>query len=296
MPRQAIGIVTVLAVLAGSWLAQARHERAEVVTAGPPQRIVSMAPSVTQVLFELGLGDRVVGVTRFCVDPPEAKHKPQVGGLLDPNVEAIVGLRPDLVVLLDDGSDELRSLTKLGLPQLSVCHRSIPGILQSIRTIGDRCGVADRARQLCEDVERRLESIHRRTDGLPRPRVLMVVDRPRGCGSLQDVYIAGADGHLDKLVELAGGTNAYSGAVRYPVVSAEGILRMNPQVIVELAPDLAVARRKEAQADWQMLKQVDAVANGRIAFLSQPYASLPGPKFILVVESLAEMLHPQDKK
>jgi iron complex transport system substrate-binding protein len=258
------------------------------------RRIISMAPSVTETLFALGLGDRVVGVSRFCNYPPEAAQKPRIGGLFDPNFEAIVALHPDLIVLLDGSAENRPAFGKLRLPTLVVGHKSVDGILASITTIGQACGVQPRAEALAADLHARIRRVQAKVAGLPQPRVMFAVERTLGTGKVQDVYVAGADGHLDRIIALAGGQNAYQGTVRFPVVSSEGILKMNPEVIVDMVPRLIPgADRTTLADDWQQLAQVDAVKHNRVFVLDDDYVSVPGPRFILFVEKLARLVHPE---
>jgi len=296
--RLVLAAVIVL-VFAGSYVARAflaESTRREVATTADPRGIVSLAPSITETLFALGVGDRVVGVTRYCDYPPAATQKPQVGGYHNPNYEAVVALDPDLVVILAPGERQSSAFRTLGLPTLVVNHKSIAGILRSIAALGTACGAEDEAARIVADIEARLERVRQKTAGLARPRVLFAVDRTGGTGHIQDLYIAGRDRHLDKSITLAGGQNAYQqGTVHYPVISTEGLLKMNPEVIIDMTPDLVGedVARQELLADWNELAQVDAVRRGRVYLLEDEFASVPGPRFILLVEKLASMIHPQ---
>ena len=170
----------VVAVFAASFLARAKlgpPPAAPPAPDGPPRRIVSMAPSITETLFALGLGDRVVGTTSYCNHPPEAREKPRIGGFHDPNFEAVVALRPDLVVTLVEQQSARDALAILGIPVATVSHQTIDGILESIPALGDACGVQPRAEALAGELRARLARIARRTAGLRRPRVLIVVGR-----------------------------------------------------------------------------------------------------------------------
>jgi iron complex transport system substrate-binding protein len=255
-----------------------------------------MAPSITETLYALGLGDRVVGVTRDCHFPPEVNDKVRVGGYYDPNLEAIVSLKPDLVVLLEEEAQSLPGLAKLNVETLAVCHKTIEGIIESFRTIGRVCGKGAEGRRMECEFRERMDRIRARTRGLPRPRVLFVLDRTHGCGHLADLYVAADDDYLDTIVQWAGGQNAYrQRGVRYPVVSTEGILRLNPQVIVDLTPAEMVRQfgRQAILDDWKELATVNAVKNNRILIFDQDYAYVPGPRFLKLVEDLASAIHPE---
>jgi iron complex transport system substrate-binding protein len=297
--RTVVGLAIALVFVACHWararLAASSPPVAVGQTLGPPQRIIGLAPSVTEVLFALGLGDRVAGVTRFCDYPPEARRRPQVGGFLDPSLEAIVALRPDLLVLLSGAEQNLADFARLGLPTLAVRHSDVDGVLESITTIGRVCGVPQRAEELVGRLQARLQRVRLKTAGRTRPRVLVSVDRTLGGGSVQDVYIAGCDGHIDRLIALAGGQNAYRGPARFPIVSAEGILHLNPDTIIDLVPDrpYRALDRQAIRREWQALPRVAAVAAGRVYVLDEPYLTIPGPRFVQAVEELARLIHPE---
>ena len=240
----------------------------------------------------------MVGVTRYCEYPPEVKDKPRIGGYYDPNFEAILALKPDLVVMLEEHEQSLPGFEKLKLETLVVSHKTIEGIIESFRTIGRVCGKGPEGRRMAYEYENRLRRIHEKTRLLPRPRVLLALDRTFGRGHLADVYIVGADDYFDRIIELAGGQNAYQQrGVRYPVVSPEGILWLNPDVIVDLVPKSVLEQtdRKTIVADWNELAGVEAVKNQRVLVFDQDYDFVPGPRFIRLVEDLARVLHPEVK-
>lgn len=292
-------IAAILLAFSASILAHRRLDdpmRPEIMPLWQCRRIVSMAPSITETLYALGLGDRVVGVTRYCEYPPEVKDKPRVGGYYDPNFEAIVALQPDLVVMLEKHEQSLPGLEKLKLETLVVSHKTIEGIIESFRTIGRVCGKGVEGRRMAYDYQNRLRRIRDKTEHLPRPRVLFALDRTMGRGHLADVYVVGADDYFDRIIELAGGENVYRGqGVRYPVVSSEGILWLNPDVIVDLAPKQVLEQtdRQTLVSDWDELGQVEAVKKHRVLVFDQDYASIPGPRFLRLVEDLARVLHPE---
>ncbi|NQT40991.1 MAG: ABC transporter substrate-binding protein, partial [Planctomycetes bacterium] len=167
MKTKATLVAIVVLVFVGSHLAKESLDGSTGPVAPPApedcRRIVSMAPSVTETLFALGLGDRVVGVTRYCKYPPEADEKDEVGGHFDPNFEAIVALRPDLVILLVEQEESRQALNSLGIATLVVRHKDIEGVLESISTIGRVCGAEETAGQLLADIAGRMEKIRRRS-------------------------------------------------------------------------------------------------------------------------------------
>jgi iron complex transport system substrate-binding protein len=268
----------------------------EPAASATPQRIVSLAPSVTEVLFALGLGDRVVGVTSFCRYPAEAARLPQVGGYLDLNLEAIVGLDPDLVVLIQAHNAARARLEALGLPTLQVDQSDLGGILRSIEEIAERCGASERGGALVAEIRGRLDAVEQRVAGLPRPRTLAVVGREAGSGALATVWVAGTETFYDDVIRLAGGANAAAPSpVAYPEVSREGLLHIDPDVIVDLLADLderGVAA-EAAAADWQAFSTLRAVRSGRVHALEHELTVVPGPRVAELVEQVAQVLHPE---
>jgi iron complex transport system substrate-binding protein len=271
-------------------------------TQGQCRRIVAMAPSITETFYALGLGGRLVGVTRDCKYPPEVeeiKKRGDVGSYYDINFEAIVALRPDRVVMLKEQSNWLPAFEKLGLQTLVVSHQTTDGIIESFGTIGTACGKGPEGRQMQRDFRHRVARIRAETAGLPRPRVLFVLDRSYGRGHLADLYVAADDDYIDTIIQWAGGQNAYRlRGVRYPVVSVEGILWLNPDVIVDMVPPdtLRQLGRQAILDDWNQLKGVKAVKDQRVLIPERDYAYVPGPRFLELVEYLAGEIHPEGRE
>ena len=259
-------------------------------------RIISLAPSITETLFALGAGDRVVGVTRYCDHPPAARALPKVGGYYDPNYEAILSLRPDLVIRLPEHAAAARYLSRLDVEVLEVEHRTVEGVLSSIQTVARRLGVEGRGRILEQQIRGELERIAARVAGRLRPRVMISIGRTYGTGTIREVYIAGRDDYYERLVELAGGRLAFeSEGARFPKISVEGLLRIDPEVVIEIAPDLARkgTTREQILAEWRTLTELRAAREGRIHVLSGDHTSIPGPRLPLVLLDLARVLHPE---
>ncbi len=262
--------------------------------AGPYHRIISLAPSITEVLFALGLGDRVVGVTRFCRYPPEAAKITKVGGYFDPNYEEIVSLKPDLVVVTKEHTTAKKYLHSLRIGLLEVDQNTIDGIVHSILTIGNSCGRGPAARKLVDSLSARIDRIRSKTRDCLRPRILVSVGR--SMDSFDDIYIAGKNTFYDEMIGIAGGVNAYTDkTVPFPLIWLEGLYRLNPQIIIDLIPDLAAKEpdRKKIMAAWDRAATLDAVRNKRVYLLDQDYTVIPGPRFILTLERMARVIHPE---
>ena len=275
-----------------------------------PARIVSLAPSITEVLFKLGLGDRVVGVTRYCDYPPEAALKPVVGGYFDVNYEMLLSLEPDLIILVEEHQDALVRLEELGISTLAVGHSRVAGILESITTIAERSGVAEKGKELRFTLEHRIGKVQqmvltgsmtpRYSDTpIPRypdhapPRVLVAVGRLMDKGSGGEIFISGRDGYYDDLITLAGGVNVYrEDTLKFPAISDEGLIRLDPDVILEMVPDLAGEGDRESLMNmWRAKPGVRAVREGRMYILGEDYVVVPGPRFVDLLEDMAEIIN-----
>ena len=290
------GLAILGAILPAVGCSRAGPEGVAAPSSGPPQRIVSLSPSITETLFALGLGDRVIGVTRHCRYPREAQDRTVVGGHFDMNFEAIVALEPDLAILRGENQQAAAFLEEQGVSVLAVDHRSVEGVLDSIGAIGRRGGAEAKAEQMIAEIRAEMDQVAQKTAGLTRPRVLVVAQRTLGSGRVEDVYIAGSDSFFDRLIALAGGENACpKGRPGFPVVSAEGILSMNPQVIVDLiAKERQAGLSKETMLrDWRQLDEVEAVRTGRVYLVDDDYVFIPGPRLGLSVRKLARLVHPE---
>jgi iron complex transport system substrate-binding protein len=250
-----------------------------------PRRIVSLAPSVTEVLFEAGLGPHVVGVTTHCRFPREVLSLPKVGAYLTPSYEALLALTPDLVITLPEQSDLEPRLEALRMPMLRVDHRSLDGIIRSIEQIGRRCGAASSATRAADALRRTLDEASRLTSP-PRPRTLICFGRAE---DFRRLYAAAPGTVHHDLIERAGGANVLtSAAVAYPTLSAEGIMRLDPDVIIEFSSRIGNAA--SLRRDWQRLNSIKAVQRGRVHVFTGEFLSVPGPRFVRLVTELARAI------
>lgn len=253
-----------------------------------PQRIVSLAPNLTEILFALGLDERVAGVTIFCDWPPAAAGKPRVGGFINPSLEAIVSLRPDLVLATADGnreSDVLR-LEGLGLAVYVTDSRSLAQVKESILAVGRLTGRESQALRLADSMERRRKAVRAAVATAPPRSVFVALDtRP--------LVTAGRGTFVDQLIEEAGGRNVVESAgVKYPVYSLEALAASDPEVIV-----VATGRAEQgSDAPWEQsdaLRALRARRSGQIHRIDDSAFFRPGPRIIDTLERLASLLHPE---
>jgi len=257
-----------------------------------PRRVVSLVPSATEVLFAIGAGPRVVAVGSFDHVPPEAERLPRVGALVDPDVERILSLRPDLVVAYASQTDLREQLGRAGIPVYAYRHGSLADVLAGMRDLGARLGLGARAEAAASAIERDLNAVRAAVTGLPRPRTLLVIGRePR---SLRAITVSGGVGFLHDLLELAGGQNVFGDVKRESATAAtETILARHPDVIVELHYDERASKNDEdlERAAWNALPGVPAVRNGRVHLLFGGAFVVPGPRIALTAQAFARLLH-----
>jgi iron complex transport system substrate-binding protein len=263
------------------------------LSAQQPRRIVSLVPALTEMLFAIGAGPQVVAVSSYDEDPPEVKTLPRVGALLDPDVERILSLTPDLVVIYGSQDDLQSQLQRAHVPFFSYRHGGLAGVTATIRALGARAGHAVEAEALATRIERRLAQVQARTADRRRPRTLLVFGRERG--ALRNIYASGGRGFLHDMLETAGGTNVFADVDRESVqATTELILARAPEVILEVrSADIVTAREADAEArSWAPLASVPAVRDGRVIVLTGRGLTVPGPRVADQVERMAQALHP----
>jgi iron complex transport system substrate-binding protein len=239
-----------------------------------PQRIVALAPNITETLFALGLGDRVVGVGAFSTWPPEAAKKPRLGGLFDANLERIVSLKPDLAVLLPSQKELADKLRPLGVDSIIIPNETLAEVERSFTLIAQRCGVPEAGERLASEWRAGLA---------PKPlpnKLKVLVSAGRAEGRLADLLVAGPDTFYQELLDRLGVVNVFADApVRYPKVSLEEVVARAPDVILELryenvTPDVA----RQLVTDWDQLGNVPAVLKKRVHVLAGDHTVIPGPR------------------
>ena len=269
---------------------------AVLYAAAPPQRIVSTAPSITELLYALGLGDSVVGVTRFCRYPPEAQSKPKIGDYTSPNLEAIAALKPDLVIVQTNPVHLTDRLHALRLHVLEVDQEDIAAIYKSIHEVGAATGAEAAADRLARSIETNLAAIHDRVSSLPRVRMMFVIGRSPN--RLDGLVVAGRASYLNEVIEMAGGENVFHDAVApYPQVSLEEVIARNPDVIVDMGDmsdtvGVTDEHKRAVVALWSRIPSLVAVKQHRVFAVASDIFVVPGPRVIEAAKAFAEMLHP----
>jgi iron complex transport system substrate-binding protein len=259
----------------------------------PARRIVSLVPAVTEMLFAVGAGGQVAGVSSYDEYPPEVKRLPRVGALLDPDVEKTLALQPDLVVTYGSQTDIQAQLGRAGVTTFRYRHAGLAGIFLTLQELGAAVGRREQAAALVRQLRTELDTIRARTQGLPAPRTLLVFERDPT--SLAGIYVSGGRGFLHEMLTVAGGRNIFADVARESVQpSQETLIARAPEVILEIRatrPADAAVREAERLA-WNALGSVPAVRRGRIYFLTGDYLVVPGPRVAAATEAFARVLHP----
>lgn len=252
-----------------------------------PRRIISLAPSLTETLFEIGLGERVVGVTQYCDYPPEAQAKPKVG-YIHPNLEAIVALQPDLIVAPREllRVDILGKLEQLQIPIYVLDATTVASILAHIQTLGRLLGASAAADDVVRRMQRQIEEIKTRTAHLPRPRVLYVLNSA-------PLITVGPGSFIHEAIEMAGGSNIAARArVAYPRLSMEEVLSADPELI--LFPTGRAEGIAEGEEErWQRWTTLSAIKLKRLRRVPNDLLNRPGPRIVQGLEMLARAIHPE---
>jgi iron complex transport system substrate-binding protein len=256
-----------------------------------PARIISMAPSITEVIFALGLDDRVVGVSDFCDFPSEALEKSKVGGVVNPNMEAVVALNPDLVLALPNATHEnlFRSLQQLGIRVVTLPNDTLEDLFTTIRKIGEVTSNREAAQEMIEQLQSKFSEIRKKVSVQPRRKVMFIV-------GVEPLFVAGKGTFIDELIEIAGGTNiAGDSFSKYPQLGVEKVVSEGPEVILYTSLNFELTPEQEikAKALWKAHPSIPAVKNGRIHGLLADYVTLPGPRLVLGVQEMARAIHPE---
>jgi iron complex transport system substrate-binding protein len=260
-----------------------------------PARIVSTSPSITETLFALGLGDRVIGVSRFCRYPATVATLPKVGTFLKPDTEIIASLKPDLVLVHAGPNTAASQLQSLGIRTVTIDRGALPTVFTTIRQIGEAAGVGDRATRVNAELQAGLDRVKAAVAGRAPRKVLIIVGRRTG--TLTDLVAVGPGSYLSDLAAIAGGTNVLAdAAVAYPHISMETVIGLAPDVIIDVgemgeSPADADQRREATEALWQRQTLVKAVRDGGVHATIDDAFVVPGPRIVDVARVMALWFH-----
>lgn len=256
-----------------------------------PQRVISLAPSITETIFAIGAEDRLVGNTDWCNYPEAAQKITRIGGYMTLNAEQALAVRPDAVLLLAEHAHLRTKAEELGLPVVMLSNKTVADILDTVDKLGSLLDRKSEAGALRAKMEKQIAETRLRSKNAEKPRVLITVGRNMGSEELESVYCVGLPPFHNELIEIAGGQNACQLNQPYPHIGAEGLLAMNPDIIIDLLDSHASeADIHKAQQDWLKNKQIRAVQNGQIHVLAGDHTVVPGPRFTLLLEQFAKII------
>jgi iron complex transport system substrate-binding protein len=286
-PKRLIAVLAATAVLGAAPRATMQQRSAR------PARIISLVPALTEMLFAIGAGPQVVAVSSYDEFPPEVKSLPRVGALLDPDMERILALRPDLVLSYGSQTEVQSQLARVKIRVFSYRHAGLTGVFTTLTELGAAVGRTAESERLAREIRTGLDGIRERVRGRPRPRTLLVFERDPA--SLRGIYVSGGVGFLHEMLGIAGGVNVFADVARESVQpSIETILARAPEVILEVRATglLATADAAQAKRVWGTLASVPAVQSGRMAILTGEHLVVPGPRVVQGTEAFARALHP----
>ncbi|MEP7365702.1 MAG: helical backbone metal receptor [Acidobacteriota bacterium] len=264
------------------------------VAAPPAKRVVSTAPSFTETMYAIGAGDQVVAVSTYCHYPPAVEKLPRVGNYLQPNIEAIARLQPDLVLVHAEQPEALVKLARLKIPTLALRNTTLEETLVSAMQIGNAIGMPQAGAKLERDLRGKLAAIEKKYSGKPRTLLFVVGRTP---GRLDGMIAVGSGSYLNDLIRIAGGKNVlFDSKVAYPRISLESIIRLDPDVIVDMG-DMAETvgvteeHKRSVVKLWESQNAVRAAAERHVFAVAADIFVVPGPRVTQAAEAFATMMH-----
>jgi len=258
------------------------------------QRVISTSPAITEILFAIGAGDRVVGVTDYCNYPKNACLLPSIGGPLNPNTEKWIALKPDLIILQDDSVVLNKHAKVFKIPTLEVSVNNLENILRSIQVIADAMQTPKAGKQLVDKIKIQIDN-YRTSLGKTKPRQVLMLLSDTNDPS-RDLYAVGRNTFLNELLSIAGGENILPETMAtYPKISKEFIIAKSPEIIIEIGPTANLSNEGilSREKAWTIYPTIRAVKNDRLYFVGANYILIPGPRLVKILDILTRNIHPK---
>ena len=246
-----------------------------------PARIIALSPGLTETVCALGNADQIVGIPEYTRYPPAIAKRPVIGGFSQPNTEAIIALKPTLVFGIPSQADTLRTLERLGIQTQTQPDVTLVQIRTQMLAIGETLNRPAQAAEIVEQLDRAIAKIAE----LPAQKILISVSRTIHNQQISECYVAGRTTLFGEIIHRANSTNAYTGGAPYAKLGREALLRLNPQLIIELAPDASPEQQVAIEQAWKSL-----LPNVPVALLSQSFISIPGPRIDQTIDAFATAL------
>ncbi|MBU0966777.1 MAG: cobalamin-binding protein [Proteobacteria bacterium] len=253
----------------------------------PPQRIVSLMPSITEIVFELGAGSRIKGVTLYSNEPQAAAQLPKIGSYVHPDLEKIISLKPDLCLAVRDGNPKYIAdkITELGIPVYTIDPRNLAEIMESVMLLGKVLGTEKKARDIVGQIQTKINAASERVaHATDRPRVFFQIDA-------SPIISAGSNTFIDQLITQAGGINLAAGPTAYPRYSWEDVLLMQPEVVI-IASMAGGYSEEQLKAAWRRWPEVPAVRNNRLYVVNADLFDRPTARLADGLELLVNIFYP----
>jgi len=260
---------------------------------GLPRRIVSLSPNLTELLYGIGAFNQVVGVSDYCTYPPAVAKLPSVGGWQNPSLEKLAALAPDLVIVDEAQAPFVEDSAKaLGFPVMKAPDKTIGDVYTSIAALGKATGHQSEAARLIASVRDGLSRVKQRTARLPKPKVVLIVDRTPG--TLRDLYAATRGGFLAELVEIAGGTMALPPSrLGYEKLSKEDLLAADPDWILDFNQGMKSRFSGDQLEAWHEMPELKAVRLGRVRSVNEDYVPHASQRLVQTADLFARLIHPE---
>ena len=267
---------------------------ADNIKASSAKRIISTSPSITETLFELGLKDRVIAVTDFCKCPEEACQLPSIGGMLNPNMEKMLSLSPDLIIHQSENQRLRNNAKSVGINTLDVRLGNLEEIFESIKKLGIALNCLEQANKLTLHLNKGISFYQERLKGFHKIEVLLILGD--SSDPARDLYAVGPGTFLNELLNLSGGKNIISDSpARYPKLSKEYIIEKSPKIIIEAGPKSNLSRKEIDLRieEWNRFPTIEAVKRKQIYFIGADYILIPGPRLLKIIERFSKVIHPK---
>ena len=258
------------------------------------QRVISTSPAITEILFAIGAGDRVVGVTDFCNYPEQACRLPSIGGPLNPSTETWITLKPDLIIIQEDSEVIQKNAKIFEIPSLTVSVNNLNNILNSIQIIADSLHMPQAGHQLAIKIKTKIEDYRTHLKKIKPRQVLMLLSDTNDPS--RDLYAVGKDTFLNELLTIAGGENVLPDTMaRYPKVSKEYIIAKSPEIIIEVGPKSNLSKEETLarKKTWGKFSTLRAVKDDKLYFIGADYILLPGPRLLNILDDFTRTIHPE---
>jgi len=254
-------------------------------------RIISLSPNITEILYAVGVEGKIVGITDFCRVHKEEKER--VGGVLNPNIEKIISLNPDLIISMQSVV-LLKKLKRLDVELLTVKNETLSDLYDSLDILGDKLKIESKTDSLVQYIRKCIDFYRTKTEGRNKPKVLFVVSKD--ITSLKNIYAAGESTFLNEIINICGGKNIINERdVRYPKIGKEEIIKKNPDIIFDtsLGGEVTEEKIKTNIKEWEKLKTVSAVKKKNVVYLNDPTITILGPNIIETVKKLGKYINPE---